>query len=54
MTYILVSDWSILDAEPPESSDQVFVATEEWQEVRPGQRVPGGLHVRHNSDLRDI
>ena len=38
------------DAEdgPPVSSDQVFVATEEWQEVRPGQAVPGGLHVRMN------
>ena len=36
------------DDDPPVSSDQVFVATEEWQEVRPGQRVPGGLHVRMN------
>ena len=34
--------------EPPVSSDLVFVATEEWKEVRPGQRVPGGLHVRMN------
>ena len=34
--------------DPPVSSDLVFVATEEWQEVRPGQRVPGGLHVRMN------
>ena len=36
------------DDDPPVSSDQVFVATEEWQEVRPGQRVPGGLHIRMN------
>ena len=27
---------------------QVFVATSSWQEVLPGQRVPGGLHVRLN------
>ena len=27
---------------------QVFIATSSWQEVRPGQRVPGGLHVRLN------
>ena len=26
----------------------MFVATSSWQEVRPGQRVPGGLHVRLN------
>ena len=42
------SDASVTSADPPVSSDQVFVATEEWQEVRPGQRVPGGLHVRMN------
>ena len=24
------------------------MATSSWQEVRPGQRVPGGLHVRIN------
>ena len=28
------------------SNDEVFVATEEWQEVKPGQVVPSGLHVR--------
>ena len=26
----------------------MFVATSSWQEVLPGQRVPGGLHVRLN------
>ena len=30
------------------SNDEVFVPTEEWQEVKPGQRVPSGLHVRLN------
>lgn len=26
----------------------VFVATDDWQEVKPGQVVPAGLHVRMN------
>ena len=28
------------------STDEIFVATGQWQEVKPGQVVPGGLHVR--------
>ena len=28
------------------STDDVLVATDQWQEVKPGQVVPGGLHVR--------
>jgi len=28
--------------------DNVFVATEEWQEIRPGQKVGAGLHYRMN------
>ena len=27
---------------------QDFVATEEWQEIKEGQKVPGGLHYRMN------
>jgi len=30
------------------STDEIFVATDQWQEVKPGQVVPGGLHVRMN------
>ncbi|CAN3359848.1 nucleotide exchange factor Sil1p [Diutina catenulata] len=29
---------------------QIFVPTEEWQEIRPGQDIPPGLHVRLNVD----
>ena len=42
------SEASVTSEKPLVSSDSVFVATEEWQEVWPGQRVPGGLHVRMN------
>lgn len=31
-----------------EVSKEVFVATNEWQEVKPGQSIPPGLHVRLN------
>ena len=31
------------------SNDEVFIATDEWQEVRPGQVVPSGLHVRYTT-----
>uniref|UniRef100_A0A914UK92 Uncharacterized protein n=1 Tax=Plectus sambesii TaxID=2011161 RepID=A0A914UK92_9BILA len=34
-------------SEPP-TSDEVFVATNEWQVVKPGQHIPAGLHVRLN------
>ena len=30
------------------STAELFVPTEEWQEVLPGQQIPGGLHVRLN------
>ena len=30
------------------STAEIFVPTEEWQEVLPGQQIPGGLHVRLN------
>lgn len=30
------------------STREVFVPTEEWQEVLPGQQIPAGLHVRLN------
>lgn len=26
--------------------DDVFIATDEWAEIRPGQVVPSGLHYR--------
>ena len=42
------SEASVTSERPLVSSDTLFVATEEWQEVWPGQRVPGGLHVRMN------
>ena len=42
------SEASVTSETPLVSSDTLFVATEEWQEVWPGQRVPGGLHVRMN------
>ncbi|PAA84415.1 hypothetical protein BOX15_Mlig029292g3 [Macrostomum lignano] len=32
----------------PESVGNDFVATEDWQVVQPGQRIPPGLHVRMN------
>ena len=28
--------------------DEFFVAQEDWQEIREGQKVPGGLHYRMN------
>ena len=31
-----------------EGDDDVFVAREDWQEIREGQKVPGGLHYRMN------
>ena len=31
-----------------QDDDQVFVAQEDWQEIREGQKVPGGLHYRMN------
>ena len=34
---------SFLDVHKP-----VFVATEEWQEIKEGQKVPSGLHYRMN------
>ena len=34
---------SFLDVHKP-----VFVATEEWQEIKDGQKVPSGLHYRMN------
>ena len=39
---------SVDDINDEVSTDEVFVATDEWQEVRAGQRVPSGLHVRLN------
>ena len=39
---------SVDDINDEVSTDEVFVATDEWQEVKPGQRVPSGLHVRLN------
>jgi len=33
---------------PTESTGEIFVATQKWQEVRPGQTIPRGLHVRVN------
>ena len=29
-----------------EASREIFVATNEWQEIKPGQAIPQGLHVR--------
>lgn len=29
-----------------EASKEIFVATNEWQEIKPGQAIPQGLHVR--------
>ena len=29
-----------------EPSREIFVATNEWQEIKPGQAIPQGLHVR--------
>lgn len=29
-----------------ESSREIFVPTNEWQEIKPGQAIPQGLHVR--------
>ena len=29
-----------------ESSKEVFIATNDWQEIKPGQAIPQGLHVR--------
>lgn len=29
-----------------ESSKEVFIATNDWQEIKPGQSIPQGLHVR--------
>lgn len=29
-------------------SDSVFVPTHDWQEIKPGQSIPKGLHVRIN------
>ena len=34
--------------ERPVSTAEVFVPTDDWQEVMPGQQIPGGLHVRLN------
>ena len=31
---------------PEEPSRERFVATNEWQEIKPGQAIPQGLHVR--------
>ena len=31
-----------------QSDDNYFVATEEWQEIKEGQKVPAGLHYRMN------
>ena len=28
------------------SSREIFVATNDWQEIKPGQAIPQGLHVR--------
>ena len=30
------------------SCHETFVATNEWQEIKDGQKVPGGLHYRLN------
>ncbi len=37
-----------MDADVDSASGPVFVPTDDWQEVRPGQVVPAGLHVRIN------
>ena len=29
-----------------EPSREIFVPTNEWQEIKPGQAIPQGLHVR--------
>ena len=34
------------EVEEEPSSREIFVATNEWQEIKPGQAIPQGLHVR--------
>ena len=35
-----------------ESSKEVFIATNDWQEIKPGQSIPQGLHVRLDMQTR--
>lgn len=37
-------------ASPDDCYPQIFVPTNEWQQIRPGQDIPPGLHVRLNVD----
>ena len=39
---------SIIQLTLSQSDDKHFVATDEWQEIREGQKVPAGLHYRMN------
>ena len=39
---------SLIQLTLSQSDDKYFVATEEWQEIREGQKVPAGLHYRMN------
>ena len=39
-----VEEATVVEEEP--SSREIFVATNEWQEIKPGQAIPQGLHVR--------
>ena len=40
--------FSLLKLTISQSDDKYFVATEEWQEIKEGQKVPSGLHYRMN------
>ena len=35
-----------------ESSKEVFIATNDWQKIKPGQSIPQGLHVRLDMQTR--
>lgn len=47
---ILASELICNPSYPTDCYPKVFIPTNEWQEVKEGQDIPGGLHVRLNID----